>query len=101
MHESTDRPTLLEMLEEVTDLSAGLNVMLMPALLLAVPGIILFVVLPGILLLAVAIPLGVIAAAIMGPPYLVVRAVRRRRDRDLNLRQRPRRNVPVRPRAAA
>ena len=101
MHESTDRPTLLEMLEEVTDLSAGLNVMLMPALLLAVPGIILFVVLPGILLAAVAAPIVVLAAAIIGPPYLVVRAFRRRPNRDLNLRQRPRRNVSVRPRAAA
>ena len=101
MHESTDSPTFREMLEEITDLSAGLNVMLMPALLLAVPGIILFVVLPGILLLAVTLPLAVIAAAIIGPPYLLVRALRRRRGGDLDLRERPHRKVSVRPRAVA
>jgi Flp pilus assembly protein TadB len=101
VHESTDRPTFREMLEEVADLSAGLGVMLMPALILAMPGIILFVVLPGILLLAVAVPLVVVAAAIIGPPYLLVRAFRRRRDRDVNIRERPRPEASVRSRAAA
>jgi hypothetical protein len=69
------------MLEELIDLSAGLGVALLPALLLAVPGIILFVVLPGILLLAVAAPLAVIGAVIAGPPYLLARWLRRRRQR--------------------
>jgi hypothetical protein len=75
------RPTLGEMVEELMDLSAGFGVALMPVLLLAVPGIILFVVLPGILLLALALPLGVIGAVIAGPPYLLARWLRRRRER--------------------
>jgi Flp pilus assembly protein TadB len=69
------------MLEELIDLSAGVGVALMPVLLLAVPGIILFVVLPAILLLAVAAPLAVIGAVIAAPPYLVARLLRRRRQR--------------------
>ena len=69
------------MLEEVIDLSVGLGVALMPVLLLAVPGIILFVVLPAILLLALVAPLAVIAAVIAVPPYLVARWLRRRRRR--------------------
>jgi Flp pilus assembly protein TadB len=75
------RPTLGEMLEELIDLSAGLGVALLPVLLLAVPGIILFVVLPAILLLALAAPLAVIGAVIAVPPYLVARWLRRRRHR--------------------
>jgi Flp pilus assembly protein TadB len=73
--------TLGEMLEELIDLSAGIGVALMPLLLLAVPGIILFVVLPAILLLALAAPLAAIGAVIAAPPYLVARLVRRRRRR--------------------
>ena len=67
------------MLEELIDLSAGLGVALLPLLLLAVPGIILFVVLPAILLLPLAVPLAAIGAVIAGPPYLVARRLRRRR----------------------
>ena len=63
------------------DLAAGLGVALMPVLLLAVPGIILFVVLPGILLLALAAPLAVVGAVIATPPYLLTRWLRRRRRR--------------------
>ena len=69
------------MLEELTDLSVGLGVALLPILLLSVPGIILFVVLPAILLLALAAPLAVIGAVIAVPPYLVARWLRRRRRR--------------------
>jgi hypothetical protein len=69
------------MLEELIDLSAGFGVALLPVLLLAVPGIILFVVLPAILLLALAIPLAVIGAVIAAPPYLLARWLRRRRRR--------------------
>jgi hypothetical protein len=73
--------TFGEMLEELIDLSAGLGVALLPLLLLAMPGIILFVVLPGILLLALAAPLTVIGAVIAAPPYLLARWLRRRRRR--------------------
>ena len=69
------------MLEELIDLSAGVGVALLPVLLLAVPGIILFVVLPAILLLALAAPLAAIAAVIAAPPYLLARWLRRRRRR--------------------
>jgi membrane protein implicated in regulation of membrane protease activity len=70
------------MLEELIDLSAGLGVALLPVLLLAVPGIILFVVLPAILLLALAAPLAAIGAVIAAPPYLLARWLRRRRRRN-------------------
>jgi hypothetical protein len=66
------------MLEELVDLSAGLGVMLLPALILAVPGIILFIVLPGLLLL----PLAIVAAILIAPPYLLLRWFRRRGDRS-------------------
>ena len=69
------------MLEELIDLSAGVGVALLPALLLAVPGIILFVVLPAILLLVPMAALALIAAVIAGPPYLLARWLRRRRQR--------------------
>jgi hypothetical protein len=75
------RATFGEMLEELIDLTAGLGVALLPVLLLAVPGIILFVVLPAILLLALAAPLAVVGAVIAAPPYLLARWLRRRRRR--------------------
>ena len=56
------------MLEELIDLGTGLGVALMPLLLLAMPGIILFVVLPAILLLALAVPLAVIGAVLLRAP---------------------------------
>jgi Flp pilus assembly protein TadB len=74
----SDRPTLLQMLEEVVDLSVGLGVLLLPSLILAVPGIILFVVLPAVLLLAAAAPVAIVAA-LVASPYMLVRSVRRRR----------------------
>ena len=73
-------PTFGDMLGEVIDLGGGLVVGLLPALLLAVPGIIVFVVLPAIVLLAVALPLAAIGAVVALPPYLVVRWQRRRRS---------------------
>jgi Flp pilus assembly protein TadB len=75
------RSTFGEMLEELIDLSAGLGVALLPLLLLAVPGIVLFVVLPAILLLALAAPLAAIGAVIAAPPYLLAHWLRRRRRR--------------------
>ena len=77
----THDSTFGEMLEELIDLSTGFGVALLPVLLLAVPGIVLFVVPPAILLLALALPLAVIGAVIAGPPYLVARWLRRRRRR--------------------
>jgi hypothetical protein len=75
---SDDRPTLAEMLGQVVDLSAGLGILLLPLLATALPGVILLLVLPAILLAgAVAVPLA-IAAALLAPPYLLVRAARRR-----------------------
>jgi hypothetical protein len=70
-------PTFGEMLWDLMDLSAGFGVALLPALLLAIPGIILFVVLPALLLL----PFAVVGALLAGPPYLLARWLRRRRDR--------------------
>ena len=69
--------TFGEMLEEVIDLSTGFGVALMPALLLAMPGIVLCVVLPAILLLALAAPMALIGAVIAGP-FLLARRLRRR-----------------------
>jgi hypothetical protein len=65
-------PTGGEMLEELLGLMTGLGVLLLPMLLLAVPGMILLV--P---LLLPAIPLAIVAA-LLAPPYLLVRALRRR-----------------------
>jgi hypothetical protein len=75
------RPTFGEMLEELIDLSAGAAVALLPFMLIAVPGIILFVLLPAILLLALAAPLALIGAVVAAPPYLLARWLRRRRRR--------------------
>jgi hypothetical protein len=64
-----------EMLEEVIDLVTGLTVFALPALLLSIPGIVLFVLLPAILLLALLLPLAVVAV----PPILLVRWLSGRR----------------------
>jgi hypothetical protein len=68
------RPTLGEMLWEVVDLSSGLTIILLPLLLLGLPGLILFILAPAALLLA---PVA-LAGAVAAPPYLLVRAIRRR-----------------------
>jgi len=65
-----------EVLWEVVDLAGGAAVMLLPLLLLAVPGIAAFIVLPAIVLLAVAAAPVIVAGAVVVPAYLVVRAVR-------------------------
>jgi hypothetical protein len=64
------------MLEELIDLSTGLGVALLPLLVLAVPGIVLFVLLPAILLLVLAAPLLVLAL----PLYLAARLRPSRHD---------------------
>jgi hypothetical protein len=86
-----------EMLEELIDLTTGFGVAFMPALLLAMPGIVLCVVLPAILLVALAAPLAVIGAVIAGP-FLLARRLRRRPRRPD--RPRPAPQVPVAPRAS-
>ena len=65
-----------EMLWEVTELLGGFAAMLLPLMLLAVPGIVLVVVPVALLLLLVAIP-AALAAAAVALPYLLIRAVRR------------------------
>jgi membrane protein implicated in regulation of membrane protease activity len=65
----------------VIDVSGGSVILLLPLVLLSVPGIILVFVLPAILLLALAVPLAVIGAVIAAPTYLLARRLRRRRGR--------------------
>jgi hypothetical protein len=71
-HDHADGPTTGEMFEEVIGIVTGLGVMLLPLLVLAVPALVLL--LPLVLL---ALPL-VIGGALLVPPYLLVRSVRRR-----------------------
>lgn len=73
-----DRPTIVGMLEEVLDLSAGLGILLLPLLITAVPGVLLMLLVPAVLLLAAAAVPVAIVGAILAPPYLLVRSVRRR-----------------------
>ena len=77
--QKSNRPTTSEILWEVNDLIGGAVVMLLPMLLLAVPGILLFVVLPALVLLAVAAAPVVVAGAVLAPTYLLARLVRRLR----------------------
>ena len=63
---------------EVADLAGGAAVMLLPLLLLAVPGIAAFVVLPALVLLAVVAAPVAVAGAVVVPTYLLIRAVSRR-----------------------
>jgi Flp pilus assembly protein TadB len=86
-------PTFSELLWAMADIAGGAAVMLLPLLLLAVPGIIVFVVLPALVLLTVAAAPVVVAGAILTPTYLLTRSVRRlvgtRRDtRHRSLRRR-------------
>ena len=72
----TTTPTGREILWEISDLAGGISVMLLPAMLLAFPGFVLFIAAPVALVLVVAaVPAAVVAAAI-GLPYLLVRAIR-------------------------
>jgi hypothetical protein len=71
--------SVTDMVGEVLDIGAGVGIMLLPLFATALPGIILLLVLPAVLLAAVAaVPL-VLGALLIGPPVLVVRALRRRR----------------------
>jgi Flp pilus assembly protein TadB len=71
------RPTIGQIVWETLDLAAGLGIVLLPLLLTALPGIILLLVLPVLLLGLVAAAPVVIAGAILAPPYLLLRSLRR------------------------
>jgi Flp pilus assembly protein TadB len=73
------QPSFAEFLGEVVDLTAGLTVLLLPLLVISIPGVFLILVLPVILLLLVAAVPALVVAAILTPPFLLVRALRRRR----------------------
>jgi hypothetical protein len=73
-------PTTADLLWEASELASGAVVMLLPMLLLAVPGILLFAVLPALVLLAVAAVPAVVAGVILAPAYLLSRIVRQRRS---------------------
>ena len=79
--QAPERPTPLAMVEEVVDLSVGLGILLLPLVLTAVPGLILFFALPAVLLLAVTAVPAIVLGAIVAPPYLLVRSIVRRRAR--------------------
>jgi ribose/xylose/arabinose/galactoside ABC-type transport system permease subunit len=72
----TDK-TPLEMVEEGIDLSVGAVTALMPALLLAMPGLVLL--LPLIIPLVLGAMIAGLVGAVAAAPYLLVRAVRRGR----------------------
>jgi Flp pilus assembly protein TadB len=72
-------PTVREMLEEALNLTAGLSILLMPLLVISLPGVILFLILPAVLIgAAVAIP-AALAGAVLAPPYLLFKRLGRRR----------------------
>ena len=69
--------SLGEMLEAVLDLIVGGTAVLLPAFILALPCVVLVVV-PVLVAGAVAAVGGALLAAVAAPPYLLVRALRRR-----------------------
>jgi len=74
-----DSPTPADVIGEVLDFGSGLTVLLLPLMTITLPGVVLLLVLPVVLVLAaVALPLALVGA-IAAPPYLLARAVRRRR----------------------
>jgi hypothetical protein len=73
------QPSFAEFLGEVVDLTAGLTVLLLPMWLICVPGVFLILILPVLLLaIAAAVP-ALVVGAVVAPPVLLVRALRRRR----------------------
>jgi hypothetical protein len=62
---------------EALDVTAGVGILLLPLLTIALPGVLLLLVVPvAALVLAASVPV-LVAGAILVPPYLVVRAVLR------------------------
>jgi Flp pilus assembly protein TadB len=81
MDHTRDTPTPGEILSEVVDQTAGLTVMLLPLMTIALPGVILLLLAPvALLALAAAIPVA-LGGALLAPPWLIVQSVRRRRAR--------------------
>jgi Flp pilus assembly protein TadB len=74
-------PTPGEILSEVVDQTAGLTVMLLPLMTIALPGVILLLIAPMVLVLAAAAIPAALAGALLAPPWLLIRSVRRRRSR--------------------
>jgi hypothetical protein len=70
-------PALGDMLWEVADLLGGAVITFLPLLLIAVPGVVLFVVLPALVLLAVAAVPVVVAGVVLLPAYVPTRSARR------------------------
>jgi Flp pilus assembly protein TadB len=81
MDRSQETPTPGEILSEIVDQTDGLTVMLLPLLTIALPGVILLLLAPIALLAAAAAIPALLVGALLGPPWLVVRAIRRRRAR--------------------
>jgi len=79
MDRTHETPTLGDVLAEIMDQTAGLTVMLLPLLTIALPGVILLLLAPIVLLAAAAAIPAVLVGALLGPPWLVVRMVRRHR----------------------
>jgi Flp pilus assembly protein TadB len=75
-------PSLMEGIGELVDLSAGVGIILLPLFTIAIPGVLLMLVLPALLLALVAAAPVAIAGALLAPPYLLVRLLRRRRQRS-------------------
>jgi Flp pilus assembly protein TadB len=74
------QPSFAEMLGDVIDLMGGLATVLLPLWIIAIPGVVLILVLPVVLLLLVAAVPALVVGAVVTPPFLVVRAVRRKRS---------------------
>jgi Flp pilus assembly protein TadB len=70
---------LSELAGEVLELAAGVVIMLLPLMLLSVPAIVLFVVGPAALLGLIVAAVVLVAGIVLGPPVLLLRALRRRR----------------------
>ena len=76
----TDRnPSLLEMLGEVVNLSAGLFVALLPLMIITLPGVFLILILPLVALLVVAAVPALLLGALLAPPVLLIRLSSRAR----------------------
>jgi hypothetical protein len=69
------------MLGEVVNLSAGLFVLVLPLMIIALPGVFLLLILPAILLLAVVLVPALAVGAVLAPSFLLVRTLRRRVSR--------------------
>ena len=76
---SSDRnPSLLELVGEVVNLSAGLVVSLLPLMVITLPGVFLILILPLLLLFLVAVIPALLVGVLLAP-FLAVRALRRAR----------------------